>query len=249
LTNQASGFLDDYDEADKCGDSSPFVCEYEGSEYEGAVCLHFNAFEVQSAMYKNAPDELVLGYTRTMMNFLLFNKHPRYVGMIGLGGGSLPKACYRRLPEAIINVAEINPEVIALRDFFFIPANDDRFAVFCEDGAEFIQRQPGRFDVLLVDGFDSTGQPPQLCSEQFYEDCFHSLTPRGLLVVNICAGQHLISRVRKAFGNQIIVTDSEATSTNTIVFAGKGDILATTSWPPRPKRVQQPPGRLVGKRM
>ena len=245
--SQTTNFLDDYEGAvGSCGDSSPFICEYEGSEYEGAVCLHFNAFEVQSAMYKHAPDDLVLGYTRTMMNFLIFNQQPRCIGMIGLGGGSLPKACYRRLPQAMISVAEINPEVIALRDCFFIPTDSERFAVYCEDGAEFVRRQRGRFDVLLVDGFDGTGQPPQLCSQRFYRDCYRSLSPQGLLVVNICDGQHLIPLIRRPFRNQVIVTDSDARSANTIVFAGKGDILAKAPWPPRPQLIHQPSQRFGG---
>jgi len=238
--SQTTNFLDEYEgAAGSCGDSSPFVCEYEGSEYAGAVCLHFNAFEVQSAMYKHAPDDLVLGYTRTMMNFLIFNQQPHYIGMIGLGGGSLPKACYRRLPQAIISVAEINPEVIALRDHFFIPEDGERFAVLCEDGAEFVRRQRGQFDVLIVDGFDGTGQPPQLCTQRFYRDCYRSLSPQGLLVVNICDAQDLIPRIRRPFRNQVIVTDIDARSANTIVFAGKGDILTKTLWPPRPQPVQQ----------
>jgi spermidine synthase len=175
----------------------------------------------------------------------MFNKQPRHIGIIGLGGGSLPKACYRRLPEATISVAEINPEVIALRDRFFIPADDGRLVVYCEDGAEFVRRQPCQFDVLLVDGFDSTGQPPQLCSQQFYRDCYWSLSPQGVLVVNIFEGQHLISRVCEQFRNRVIVTDSDANSANTIVFAGKGDILAKAQWPPRPQVVSVRPRQAV----
>lgn len=241
--SHTTDLFDDYEEsAAGTRDASPFISEYEGSEYEGALCLHFNVSQVQSAMYKHAPDDLVIGYTRTMMNFLMFNKQPRHVGMIGLGGGSLQKACYRRLPYAFISVAEINPEVIALRDAFFIPKDDERFIVCCEDGAEFVRRQPGEFDVLLVDGFDDKGQPPQLCSEQFYSDCYRSLTPHGLLVVNVC-DDHLVSRIRRCFRNQLIVTDSDAKSSNTIVFAGRGNILAKAHWPPRPQRIVQPSSR------
>jgi spermidine synthase len=243
--SQITDLFDDYMQAaDSTCDSSPFISEYQGSEYEGVLCLYFNVSQVQSAMYKHAPDDLVLGYTQTMMNFLIFNKQPRHVGMIGLGGGSLQKACYRRLPRAIISVAEINPEVIALRDSFLIPKDDERLIICCEDGADFVRRQRSQFDVLLVDGFDDKGQPPQLCSEQFYSDCYHSLTRQGLLVANVCDDQQLVSRIRQCFRDQVIVTDSDAKSANTIVFAGRGNILAKGRWPPRPERITPPSRRI-----
>lgn len=226
--SQAIDLFDDYEKSfDNSRDSAPFI-----RDREGVLSLHFNMFEVQSEMYRHAPDELVLGYTRTMMNFLFLHK-PRHVGMVGLGGGSMQKDCYRRLPDATISVAEINPDVIALRDCFFIPKDDERFMVYCGDGAEFVRRRPGLFDVLLVDGFDNKGQPPQLCSRQFYADCYRSLTPHGLLVVNVCDGQHLIHRIRSSFLNQVIVTDGDDESANTIVVAGRGNTLATAGWPPR----------------
>ena len=37
----------------------------------------------------------------------------------------------------------------------------------------------------MVDGFDKFGQSPQLCSQQFYDDCFTALTPEGVLVLNL----------------------------------------------------------------
>lgn len=220
--SQMIELFDDYEVSlARLGDSSPFI-----QEYGSTVALHFDEFEVQSVMNKHAPDELVLSYTRTMMNSLVFNTRPSHVGMIGLGGGSMPKYCYRRLPDATIAVAEINPEVIALRDYFLIPKDNKRFMVYCEDGADFVRRQPGQFDVLFVDGFDHKGQPPQLCSQQFYGNCYRSLRSQGLLVVNVCDGLHLISRIRRSFRNQIIVADGGGNSSNTIVFAGKGNILA-----------------------
>jgi spermidine synthase len=218
--------LDDYEASfDSSEDSSPFV-----HEYHGALSLHFNKCEVQSAMYKQAPDELVLSYTRTMMSFLVFNKQPRHIGMIGLGGGSMPKYCYRHLPDTTISVAEINPEVIAFRDRFLVPKDDPRFKIYCEDGADFVRLRPGHFDVLLVDGFDDKGQPPQLCSRQFYTHCFRSLTSPGLLVVNLSDGRHLISRIRRSFRNQVLVVDGGYSSSNIIAFAAKGNIRADPRW-------------------
>ncbi len=195
----------------------PFVCEA-----KGMLSLHFDLLGVQSLMDQESPDRLVLGYTRTIMEFLKFNPQPSHIGLVGLGGGSIPKYCRQQLPHAKITIAEISPEVIALRDRFQIPPDDEKFLVVCEDGIDFVRRQPGEFDVLIIDAFDSSGQPPELCSQEFYGDCLNALRPAGVLVVNICdSGRSmLIPRLQRSFGKRVTVVDGED-STNTIAFAAK----------------------------
>jgi spermidine synthase len=141
--------------------------------------------------------------------------------MVGLGGGSLAKYCYHKLPDTRISVAEINPNVIALREHFRIPNDDDRLRISCEDGATFVRRQAGVFDVLLVDGFDNAGQPPQLCSQQFYNHCYRSLTPTGVLVVNLLGNEHPISRIRRSFSGQVVVAGGDNSTSNLVAFASR----------------------------
>jgi spermidine synthase len=189
--------------------------------------LHFDLISVQSEMRRDAPDELVLSYTRMMMGFLLFQPAPRAIAMIGLGGGSLPKYCCAKFPDVPILVAEINPAVIALRDLFCIPPDNERFQIKCEDGAHFVRTVSGPIDVLLVDGFDRKGQSPQLCSERFYEDCFQLLPPGGVMVVNLALEDPLlaqsIERIHRRFPNTVVVNSEDCT--NRIAFAPKGAVF------------------------
>ncbi len=94
------------------------------------------------------PHALIALYTRKMMAFLLFLPAPRQVLMIGLGGGSLAKFCHRHLPCSRISVVEISAEVIALRDQFMVPADDERFEIIHDDGARFIANSGMRPDVV-----------------------------------------------------------------------------------------------------
>jgi spermidine synthase len=162
--------------------AEPFV-----QSREGVVSLHFTLGETQSSMRADRPDELQIDYTRTMMGFLLLQPEPREIVMIGLGGGSLAKFCLRHLPAARITVVENNPAVIALREAFRIPHDDERFRVVTADGAAYLRECTAAIDVLLVDGFDENGQPPALCSPAFYGDCRRALAPGGVLVVNLHA--------------------------------------------------------------
>jgi spermidine synthase len=193
-----------------------------------AKALHFSISEIQSRMNLGDPFALDIEYTRTMMGFLLFQSDPRQIAMIGLGGGSLAKFCHRYLPRARIQVVEINPHVIALRDEFHVPRDDERFRVIAGDGAQYVRYRATRCDVLLVDGFDSDGQPDQLCSQRFYDDAYEMLQPDGLLVANLHYG-HIdypthVERIRRSFDGAVLVVDDGERS-NSIVFASKGPAL------------------------
>lgn len=197
------------------------------SEDGDSVTLQFRIGEIQSEMFKSDPNFLVLSYTRTMMSFLLFHKEPNRLSIIGLGGGSIPKWCFHELPTTDITAIEINPMVISLRDQFHIPADNDRFRVLCQDGADYVAHTQDLPDVLLVDGFDTHGQSPQLCSQKFYDDCFRALAPDGLLVVNLCGhgDQLFLDRIRRSFDDRVLVVVPRADGENRVVFALKGDRL------------------------
>lgn len=187
--------------------------------------LHFSISEIQSRMQSLRPLALDLDYTRTMMGFLLFNDRPDTIGMIGLGGGSLAKFCHAYLPQARVDVVEINPHVIALREAFHVPADDERFLVRRGDGADFVRSPPHRLDVLMVDGYDAQGIPAGLCSQSFYDDCRDALQSDGLLVVNLHMGHcdyalH-VERIRRAFDGHILVVGDRDCG-NSIVFACNG---------------------------
>lgn len=204
--------------------------------YEGDrdISLHFDFSAIQSHMRKADPDKLILGYTRTMMGFLLFQPKPERIAMIGLGGGSLAKYCLRHVPDAHFTAIEINSKVIALRDKFGIPPDGPNFEVVCADGAVYVRNRSEPVDVLLVDGFDRDGQPGQLGSAEFYDHCYSKLRDGGVLVVNLLESDNKFgtytARIRKSFDAQVVVVEAEEWG-NKIAFAYKGKNfppLATT---------------------
>lgn len=224
------------DSADPSDHVKPYVFES-----RGAKALHFSISEVQSRMQLDDPQGLDLAYTRTMMGCLLFQPDPRRITMIGLGGGSLAKFCHRHLPQAQIQVAEINPHVIALRDEFDIPPDGDRFQVLLVDGARFVRSKAAEADLLLIDGFDYDGMPEVLGTQRFYDDCHACLRPGGILVQNLHLGDArypvLVDRVRRSFDGEVRVVDDND-KRNSIVFACKGKAFAQY----RPGIVRPPPG-------
>jgi spermidine synthase len=199
---------------------TPFICD----DANGRA-LFFTLDHLQSMMSITSPYELAVDYTQTMMGFALLNRHPQHIGMIGLGGGSLAKFCYKHFPDSKISVAEINPHVIALRRKFAIPDDDHRFEVLQVDGSDFVRTSKGTMDVLLVDGFDHVGQSPQLCTQRFYTDCYRALSDRGLMVVNLDETngfyKTIFTRIETTFNSHVVPIQANDHG-NVIVIAAKG---------------------------
>lgn len=186
--------------------------------------LHFTRDATQTSMLLNDPDALVAPYMRKMMSFLLFNPHPARILMIGLGGGALPKFCYRQLKRADITVVEVNQSVIALRDEFHIPHDDERFRILHEDGAHYIERASHDIDVILVDAFDAHGIAQSLTQSDFYARAAARLTENGMLVMNLWGeGWRYVDnlkKIRDAFDKNVLLVQV-TNGANLVLFAFK----------------------------
>lgn len=206
------------------GRHRPFILERDGERH-----LLFNHESVQSTMSLAEPDALATEYARRMMAFLLFNPEPREILMIGLGGGSLAKFCYRHLPQARITAVEIDADVIALRDEFMIPFDDERFRVVHADGARYLDKHEIAPDVIVVDAFDHQGVAPSLAKADFYAQAAARLTDAGIFVMNL-AGEpsrydvHL-QRIYEAFGARTAIMQV-GSGDNELLFAYRSELAS-----------------------
>jgi spermidine synthase len=205
----------------------PFIVEQHGIR-----SLHFSRDYVQSAMRLADPWALEFAYTRKMMGFLLFAHEPREVLLLGLGGGSLAKYCHRHLPGARITVVELDPDVVALRDEFRVPPDDERFRVVLADAADYVAHRPGRPDVILMDAFDRDGLAPSLGLRDFHSGLRDALGRHGVLVVNIVGERaHRLAQLeamRSAFDDNVILVPVEDDG-NHVAFAF-GDARFEPRW-------------------
>jgi spermidine synthase len=186
--------------------------------------LHFDFGAIQSVMDLSNPVRLALAYTRKMMAFLLFNRTPKRILMLGLGGGSLAKFCYANLPAASLTAVEVNPDVIALRNEFGVPSDDHRFRVINACGAAYVSIRAHSKDVILADACDRTGVAADLASVEFYRKARRRLSAKGVFVANICgdkesASAHL-TRLRDAFDGELLSLPVRSDG-NIIVFGFK----------------------------
>ena len=217
----------------------------------GRRSLEFMAGNVQSEMLLADPDALVLAYTRAIMCFALFVPAPRHIVMVGLGGGSLAKFCYRAFPAARITVIELRADVIALREDFQVPPDDARLRIVHADASVWLAGMPAASaDVLVVDGFDEAGLPPALGSARFYGLGRRLLADGGVLVANIFSYDPLypamLARLRLLFDDRVCWFDKIA-GNNRVLFAVKAPVpLAPGHAEPRALGVQRRVARRMG---
>lgn len=202
------------------------------SEEAGMRYLHFGSEWVQGAMRVRRPYALELEYTRNMCAPLLLRTAPwpRQVLLIGLGAGSLTKFFYRNVPQCRITVVEIDARVVAVaRAHFKLPAEDARLRIVIADGAEAITRDSGRWDLILVDGFDHNARAGMLDTAPFYAAARAALAPQGMMATNLFGHRKgfrdSFERITAAFDGHALALPACDTG-NVVALAHAGDELA-----------------------
>jgi spermidine synthase len=195
------------------------------SERDGVRSMHLGSQTVQSSMRISAPNELELAYTRGMMGFLLFNPDPVRFLMVGLGGGSLAKFVYHRMPASRITAVELNSQVAAAaRAYFQLPPEDERFEVVIAEGGQYVADHPDSADVLMVDGFDGVSLADSLVTQRYYDDSSAALSERGILAVNLWGSDKnfdvYLQRIETSFNGLTLCLPTEKHG-NIVVFGFK----------------------------
>ncbi len=147
--------------------------------------LHFGLDFVQSEMSLDDPDALNFAYTRMMMAFLLFAPRPQHIVLVGLGGGSLTRYCYRHLPRTRITTIEIDGDVIDLSEWFDLPEDEERLQLIHADAADYFATTREEPDVVLIDACDGKGVAPAMRDPAFYRNLYRHLREDGVLVMNL----------------------------------------------------------------
>ncbi|MFM1885885.1 MAG: hypothetical protein RL026_1042 [Pseudomonadota bacterium] len=168
-------------------------------EQAGERCMCFTRqcrIGRQSCLEIARPRHLALSYTHMMLAGTLLTRAepPRSVLVVGLGGGSIPGALRELLPDARIDVVEIDPAVTRVARRFFGFQDGALTRVAEVDGRVFIKRAlrgTQRYDAVLLDAFDHEYIPEHLLTREFLEEVKALLAPGGVLVANTFSSSRL----------------------------------------------------------
>jgi spermidine synthase len=140
---------------------------------------------IQSQMNLANPDELTLSYTRHIMAALPVVEKLKRILIVGLGGASMQRYLYKLLPDAVIETAELDPDIrdIAARYFFF--KEDDRQIVQVGDGRAFIEESKDTYDLIFLDAFNAASIPYRLTTQEFLQSVKARLAEGGAVCANL----------------------------------------------------------------
>jgi spermidine synthase len=175
----------------------------------------------QSCIDTRHPNKMVMRYPQMMMGALFVNPAPQSVLIVGLGGGTLPRALRQVLPNASIDVVEIDPAVVQVAKRYFDFAAIDGTRVIESDGRVYVkraQRTGQHYDLIMLDAFDHEYIPEHLLTQEFLLEVKSLLTPQGVLAANTFSSsglyEHESVTYEAAFGkffnlkldNRVIIT-------------------------------------------
>lgn len=145
------------------------------------------------------PERIVMSYPQMMLGSLFVKPDPRAVLIIGLGGGTIPRALQEVLPNARIDVVEIDPAVVKVaRRYFDMGGPEakpgDRLNVIEADGRVHVKRAlrgEQRYDLIMLDAFDHEYIPEHLLTREFLTEVKSLLAPGGVLAANTFSSSRL----------------------------------------------------------
>jgi spermidine synthase len=178
----------------------------------------------QSAIEIGNPRAIPVEYVRYALVGLAHHGRPRHVLMVGLGGGTFSTLVHRALPEATVDVVEIDPVVVAAARAHFGLREDDRYRVHVADAAVWITRAQGTYDYVLLDAYAGEGIPEALGTEAFFRAVARRLAPGGVVAINIAEMQAEGLKVARAFAAVLTPFDCRRTpgDGNLLLFAADG---------------------------
>jgi spermidine synthase len=174
------------------------VFVYDNAAADGTTrCLCFTklcAIGRQTCIDLKQPNKLVFEYTRMMLGALYLKPDPHDILIIGLGGGTLPRTLEQLLPQADIDVVEIDPAVVGVAEQYFGFKPDERVHLIVQDGRAYARqslRDNRHYDLIILDAYEHQYIPEHMLTREFLTEVGSLLAPSGIVAANTFSSSRL----------------------------------------------------------
>jgi len=140
-----------------------------------------------SAMDLSDPDRHVFSYTRYFHLPLLFAEDPDEIDrvlFVGGGGFTGPKRFVEEY-DVTVDVAEIDPAVVATAERYFGVTGSDRLRIHTVGGRQFLRDTDRTYDLIVLDAYRKDKVPFQLTTREFMRFASSRLDEDGMLFANV----------------------------------------------------------------
>jgi len=147
------------------------------------------------------PEKPLFEYMQMSFVSLAFlEREPRDVLFVGLGVGAMPRYLAKFYPEAAIDIAEIDPDVVPVATKYFYFKETATMKVHVSDGRIFVKRAQKKYDLIFLDAYQNDDIPFHLTTVEFLREVKSRLKEDGVVSANI------LSPYRNKFFDSMVMT-------------------------------------------
>lgn len=169
--------------------------------------------------------EMFSDYTKYYILHEIFTPNTKRVLAIGGGPYTVPREIVMKVPNATVDIAEIEPQLFGLaKEYFGLPDNEPRLINHVEDGRRFLHDSEKKYDLIFSDVYYSYASVPMHCmTQEFFQIALDKMNQDGLFVGNFVgsldpkASPHLFSLIktfRSVFKNSYLFATESPDSTD-----------------------------------
>ncbi|MCR4328038.1 MAG: fused MFS/spermidine synthase [Patescibacteria group bacterium] len=164
------------------------ITVYDGTFRERPVRFLVQDRTSSAAMFLDTQDplDLVYDYTKYYALYKLLVPNASHTLTIGGGAYSIPKAFLAELPNATIDVAEIESALPDVAQRFFNLPDNPRLRLYEEDGRRFLADTSTPYDVIVSDVYYSLYSiPMHFTTQEFFSLAKQKLSRDGIFIANV----------------------------------------------------------------
>lgn len=161
---------------------------YDGTIHDRPARFFQQDLSVSGAMFLDSDDpaDLVHEYTKYYSLYEVFKPDVRNALVIGGGAYSIPKALLAALPDATVDVAEIEPSLFGLAKEYFDVDDSPRLHSHTEDGRRFLRESEKKYDLIFSDVYYSIlSVPAHFTTQEFFSIAKDRLSDDGIFIANL----------------------------------------------------------------
>lgn len=140
----------------------------------------------QSGIGLDDDPDLLFDYNQRLLE-IANALYPERILVIGGGTFTLPTALAAALPEAAVDVVEIDPGLERIAKDYFGLADTERLHITYGDGRGYVERTRRKYDLIILDVFSELSIPRPFLTIEFIQTLRNRLTNDGCAALNIIA--------------------------------------------------------------